>query len=332
MASIRQRDSGWQARVTRRGFPAEVKSFRTRQDAETWARSIETEIDRGTHQNRTSIERTTLADILQRYAEEVTPDKKGARDEAIRLNAIRANRLGKFALANLTPAAVARFRDERLQCVSAGTVLRDLALLSSVLNHARREWGFPLQNVVQDIRKPRQPQGRERLLTEAEELALLNAAMPTGRRSLWLQPILIIALETAMRRGELLALRWEHVSLDKRTAYLPDTKNGAPRTVPLSPRAIETLRAMPRSLGGQVFPISEPALHLRFKRACARAGVADLHFHDLRHTATTRLSERLSNVMELSAVTGHRSLQMLKRYYHPKAERLAEKLAIPAGQ
>lgn len=332
MASIRQRGSGWQARVTRRGFPAEVKSFRTRQEAETWARSIEVEIDKGLYQSRTSAERTTLADILQRYAEEVTPGKKGARDEAIRLNAMRANRLGKFALANLTPAAVARFRDERLQSVSAGTVLRDLALLSSVLNHARREWGFPIENVAQAVRKPRQPQGRERLLTEAEELAFLDAAMPLGRRSPWLRPIVVVALETAMRRGELLALRWEHVSLDKRTVQLLDTKNGSRRVVPLSPRAVEVLRALPRSLDGRVFPISEPALHLRFKRACDRAGIVGLHFHDLRHTATTRLAERLSNVVELSAVTGHRSLQMLKRYYHPSAERLAEKLAMPAGQ
>lgn len=291
-----------------------------------WARSVEVEIDRGVHQSRTTAERTTLADILQRYAEEVTPCKKGAKDEVVRLKALRRSRLAKYALAHLSPAAVARYRDERMKDVSAGTVLRDLAVLSSILNHARREWGFPIENVVQPVRKPRQPQGRERLLSDEEERALLDAVAPIRRRSPWVQPIIIIALETAMRRGELLALRWEHVNLDKRTALLPDTKNGARRVVPLSTRAVETLRALPRSIDGRVFPISVPALHLRFKLGCKRAGIDGLHFHDLRHTATTRLAGKLANLAELSAVTGHKSLQMLKRYYHPSAEGLAAKL------
>lgn len=327
MASVRQRGERWQARITRHGFPSEVRSFRTRQEAEAWARSIEVEVDKGIYQSRTTAERTTLADILQRYAEEVTPCKKGGKDEAIRLNAMRKARIAKYALANLTPAVVAHFRDERLRVVSPGTVIRDLAVLSSILNHARREWGFPIENAVQSIRKPRQPQGRERLVSDDEEHALLDAVAPIGRRSPWVQPVIILALETAMRRGELLGLRWEHVNLDRRTALLPDTKNGSRRVVPLSPRAVETLRRMPRSIDGRVFPISAAALHLRFKLACKRAGIAELHFHDLRHTATTRLADKLTNLAELSAVTGHRSLMMLKRYYHPSAEALAQKLA-----
>ncbi|WP_286164419.1 site-specific integrase [Azoarcus sp. DN11] len=284
------------------------------------------EVDKGVYQSRTAAEQTSLGDILQRYAEEVTPSKKGAKEETIRLAALRKMRIGKFALANLTPAVVASFRDERLKAVSAGTVIRDLAVLSSILNHARREWGFPVANVVESIRKPRQPQGRERLLSDEEERALLDAVAPIGRRSPWVQPIIVFALETAMRRGELLALRWEHVNLDKRTALLPDTKNGSRRVVPLSSRAVDTLRGMPRSIDGRVFPISAPALHLRFKLACKRAGITGLHFHDLRHTATTRLADKLTNLAELSAVTGHKSLQMLKRYYHPSAEALAAKL------
>lgn len=326
MASIRLRGERWQARVTRYGFPPETKTFASRQDAEVWARSVEVEIDRGVHQSRTAAERTTLGDVLQRYAEEVTPGKKGAKDEVIRLNALRKSRLALYSLANLSPASIAGYRDERLKKVSAGTVLRDLAVLSSILNHARREWSFPVENVVRSIRKPRQPQGRERLLTEGEERALLAAVAPVRRRSPWVQPVIVVALETAMRRGELLALRWEHVNLERRTALLPDTKNGTRRIVPLSARAVETLRALPRSIDGRVFPISVPALHLRFKLGCKRAGITGLHFHDLRHTATTRLADKLTNIAELSAVTGHKSLQMLKRYYHPNAEVLAAKL------
>jgi integrase len=326
MASIRPRGEGWQVRVTRQGFPPEVKTFRTKQDAEVWARAVETEIDKGTHQSRTTAERATLADILVRYSEEVTPAKKGAKDETIRLKALARSRLAKYALANLTPSAIAAYRDERLKTVGPGTVIRDLAVLSSILNHARREWGFAVTNVVQAIRKPRQPQGRERVLSSTDERALLEAASPINRRTPWLQPVIVMALETAMRQGELLALQWENVSLERRTALLPDTKNGTRRVVPLSTRAVETLRALPRAISGQVFQISKPALHLRFTAACERAGITDLHFHDLRHTATTRLADKLPNLVELSAVTGHRNLQMLKRYFHPDAEVLARKL------
>jgi len=326
MASIRQRGERWQARVTRRGFPPETKSFRTRHEAEAWARSIEVEVDKGTYQNRTLAERTTLADVVRRYLEEVNPLKKGAKDDAIRLTALLKSRLAKHALANLTPAVVGAYRDERLRSVSAATVIRDLAVLSSILNHARREWGLPIENVVRLIRKPRQSQGRDRLLSDDEETALLHAVAPVGRRSPWMQPLIVVALETAMRRGELLSLRWENVNLDKRTALLPDTKNGTRRIVPLSSKAINTLRSMPRSLDGRVFPISAVAVHQRFTLACNRAGITGLRFHDLRHAATTRLAEKLTNLAELSAVTGHKSLQMLKRYYHPSAEALATKL------
>ncbi len=327
MASIRKRGDRWQARVTRYGFPPEVKSFTSKVEADTWARAVETQIDKGTHETRSVIERTTLGEILERYSAEVSPLKKGGKDEAIRLKALARHRIAKYALANLTAAVVAQFRDDRLKAVAPGTVLRDLATLSSILSHARKEWGLPVANVVQAIRKPRQPQGRERVLSLTEEQALLEATAPINRRSPWVQPIIVLALETAMRQGELLALRWEHVSLDRRTALLLDTKNGSRRVVPLSTRAIDTLRTLPRSLNGAVFPISKPALHLRFTLACKRAGITGLRFHDLRHTATTRIASKLPNLVELSAVTGHKSLQMLKRYFHPDAEALAAKLA-----
>jgi integrase len=129
-----------------------------------------------------------------------------------------------------------------------------------------------------------------------------------------------------MRRGELLALEWRHVDLHAQTAFLPMTKNGTARMVPLSSSAVEILKALPRSETGMVFPLSHMMVHKCFTLACKRAGVHDLHFHDLRHAATTKLAEKLPNVIELASVTGHRTIQMLKRYYHPSAEALARKL------
>jgi integrase len=129
-----------------------------------------------------------------------------------------------------------------------------------------------------------------------------------------------------MRRSELLALRWQDVELQDRFVRLHDTKNGDPRDVPLSTRAASTLAGLPRHISGQVFPISADAVKKSFSRAAVRAGLQDLHFHDLRHEATSRIAEKLDNILELSAVTGHKTVQMLKRYYHPRARDLARKL------
>jgi integrase len=155
---------------------------------------------------------------------------------------------------------------------------------------------------------------------------LLNELRPIKRRSPWMVPLVAIALETAMRRGELLAMRWEHVNLDARTVVLPVTKNGTARIVPLSSKAITILKTLKTSSCGPVFPISYMTMHNCFVDACKRAEISNLRFHDLRHTAVSRLAERLPNVIELAAVTGHQTIQMLKRYYHPKAEALALKL------
>jgi integrase len=229
-------------------------------------------------------------------------------------------------MAVLDASKIAVYRDERLRQVSAGTVIRELAYFSSVINHARREWGINIPNPVQLVKKPASPPGRNRILSEDEEVRLLEASIPQANRNIYTRPFIIVALETAMRRSEILSLRWQDLDFGKRTAFLRMTKNGESRTVPLSSRAIATLDALPRLAGANVFAVNFPALENNFKRARMRAGLEDLRIHDLRHTAATRLAEKLSNVLELSAVTGHKQLNMLRRYYHPKAEQIALKL------
>jgi len=308
------------------GFPPEVKTFGTKQDAERWARSIESEMDRGSYVNRSEAESTTLGDVLERYIADVCPSMRGGTEDTIRLRAMCRTRLAKLSMAALTPMAVAAYRDERLKQVQPGTVIRELAYLSAIINHARREWGINTTNPVVSVRKPPTPQGRDRVLSADEESRLLTALAPTGRRNPWLRPMAILSLETAMRRGELLQLRWQNIDLESQTAFLPMTKNGTARTVPLSRKAVTLLKELPRCIDGSVFPINAPAHHKAFKRACKRAGLVDLHWHDLRHTAITRLATKLPNLIELAAVSGHRSLTMLKRYYHPSAADLAKKI------
>lgn len=326
MASFRLHGTRWQARVRRQGYPDVTRSFINKNEAERWARSIESDMDKGQFTDIQEAQRTTLRELILRYVREVTPTMKSVTEDTVRLNAIARKPIASWRLANLNAARIAAFRDERLKEVSNGTVIRELAYLSSIINHARREWGINTPNPVQHVRKPPSPAGRTRTLSIDEKTKLLNALEPSGRQNIWTKPIVVLALETAMRRSELLALRWEHIDLVRQTALLPDTKNGTSRTVPLSTAAVELLGSLPRNISGNVFPIRYFTLDAAFKRAVKRAGLENFHFHDLRHTAITAIAEKLPNLIELSAVTGHKSLSMLKRYYHPSVEDLARKL------
>jgi integrase len=326
MASFRQRGSKWQARIKRDGFPDQVKTFEAKAEAERWARSAEAKMDQGSYVSHTEAQKTSLGDLIQRYMAEVLPSMKGAHEDGIRLRAICRRPICKNSIAALTPAKVAEYRDLRLTEVAAGTVVRELAYLSSIINHGRREWGIHANNPVALVRKPTQPKGRERVLTLSERDRLLIELQPNGRRNVWMFSVVVLALETGMRRSELLALRWGDINLERRTATLHMTKNGESRVVPLSTGAIQSLTAMPRSICGAVFPITACALAANFDKAVERAELPDLHFHDLRHTAITHMATKLPNLIELAAVSGHKSLKMLQRYYHPRSEDLAIKL------
>lgn len=326
MASLRLHGKGWQARVRRKGYPDITKSFQRRQDAERWARAAESEIDKGQFVSIDEAQRSSLGDLIARYLIEVTPKMKGATEDTIRLEAIMRRPIAKWSMANLSAARVARYRDDRLKEVSAGTVIRELAYLSSIINHARREWGINVPNPVQMVRKPQSPQARSRVLNDEEITKLLQALEPAGRRSHWTKPAVQLALETAMRRGELLSLRWDNIDLQGRTAFLPDTKNGDSRTVPLSTAAVQVLQGLPKHISGVVIPVKFFSLDAAFKRARKRAGLEGVRFHDLRRTAITRMAEKLPNVIELAAVSGHKSLMVLKQYYRPSASELANKL------
>ena len=326
MASIRKRGNRWQVRVNRRGFPAESRTFPTKTEAVHWSQIIESEMNKGLYISRTEAERTTFGEVLDRYIKEVSPHKRSGADEIIRLKAMKRHRMSNLSMVAMTPTVLGDFRDDRLKSCAPSTVVRELGMLSSVFNHCIREWRLPILNPVSLIRKPTLPKGRERILSIEEEQRLLSAFEPLGRRSIYMKPLVIVAIESAMRRGELLKLKWTDVDLKQRTAYLDLTKNGEDRTVPLSTRAVATLKVLPRSIDGKVFPINIAAMEAAFHKGRIRARLPDVHFHDLRHTATTRLAEKLTNILELSAVTGHKDLRMLKRYYHPKASDLALKI------
>lgn len=334
MASLRRRSGRWQARVSRKGHGVITKTFLSKEDALKWARSVERTLDLDGVLPRRVASHATVDDLIRRYKSEVVPRLRGAATEVVRLNTI-SRLLGHHRAEDLTPQIVARFRDKRLEDVSPSTCLRELQTLSAMLTTACREWQTVASNPVAGIKKPSPNRGRERRLDSSEETRLLEELTPAARlpngqwskgiRNVWIKPLVQLAIQTAMRRGELLSLRWENVNLQDRTAYLPVTKNGTSRRVPLSSAAIRVLVGLPRTLCGRVFPITPNALRQAFNRARANAGLNDLHLHDIRHEATSRLAERL-NILELSAITGHKDLTCLKRYHHPRAADLAIKI------
>ncbi len=148
----------------------------------------------------------------------------------------------------------------------------------------------------------------------------------SASRARWLASIVQIALESGMRLGEIMGLKWSDVDISRQVARLADTKNGTSREVPLSSIAARILETLPRSIDGHIFPITDEAVKKAFRGAVRRADIDDFRFHDLRHEATSRFFEKGLDIMEVAAITGHKTLTMLKRYTHLRAEDLARKL------
>ena len=329
MAYVRELESGkWQAVVRRSGNKPISKSFDTKTQAGQWARMIESEIDRGVFVDRTESERATVGELIDRYLAEVTPKKKSVRPEKQRLNALKSH-FGAFSLASVRSCHISAYRDARLKAGLAGaTVVKDLNSLSHLFEVAIKDWGFPcIANPAKLVRRPPVARGRDRRLFTGEE-AMLFAACGKSRATMLL-PAVRFAIETAMRMGEILSLEWRNVDTAQRVATLPDTKTGDARQVPLSTAAMTAISSLPRHFkDGRVFWTWSRAdsLENAWRRAVKAADIEDFRFHDLRHEAVSRLFERGLNVMEVSAISGHKTLQMLRRYTHLRAEDLALRL------
>lgn len=333
MATVTKRGPyQWQAKVRKQGYPSQSKTFETKREADAWISVIESEMNRSVFVDRSKAERETLDDVIQRYVDEVAPEHKGGHAEILRLGKFRRDedKLCKRAMGTLKIEDFEAYRDRRLNEDerAPGTVKRELGLLHCVIESSRRRLGL-LENPISSVRRPRVNDNREIRFEDDEESRLMTALEDC--RNVWVKPTVILALETCMRRGELLSLQWEHVDIKKRTAHLPDTKNGQSRDVPLSPKALEVLEVLPRSMDGRVLATTAEALKNAFERTRKRADLEHFNFHDLRHEGISRLFEAGWNVMEVAAVSGHRDLQSLKRYTNLKASDLADKMMLISG-
>lgn len=326
MATITKRGASWFAQIRRKGFTPRYKSFSTKGEAQTWARQQETLFDGGAGLAVANPQRRlTLRELLARYMEEVSPKKRGAASEILRLAKMQRCSMCDLAVQSLTAASIAAYRDQRLAVAKAGTVRRELATLRHALDIARKEWGVAIQfNAARLVSLPIANDARDRRLNPGDMERLLLAAKVT--RNANVEPIILLAIETGLRRGEILGLDWQYINIAKRTAHIPHTKTGVARTIPLTDGAIAILLSLERQ-HGKVFTLTANAFRQAWERLRDRAGLSDLRFHDLRHEAISRFCELGLSIPEVATISGHRDPRMLLRYSHIRPADLAMRLA-----
>lgn len=318
MAAIRRHRDKWQARVRRKGYPTKSRSFTNKADAHRWALRIEVQIETGDLPNNTTTV-PTFVSALQRYEEEVSRYKKGFDAEKYRLAKLQKVSWSGLTLNKITATQVSDFKLKRLNEVAPPTVRKELYLISSVFETARKEWGLTaLRNPVSDIKVPSGANPR-RSRIPIETLTKLHKAIDESCHR-YLPHIITLALETGMRRGEILNLGWKQYFQEKRLIELLNTKNGGSRYVPLSMKAIGAIDHGEKQ-NELIFPISGNAVRLAWERLKNTHGLEGVRFHDLRHEAISRMFDEGLTVPEVASISGHRTVSMLFRYAHVRSNR-----------
>jgi len=297
------------------------KILPTKQAAKDWAARQEYTI---LNESPSDVESVLFSEVLNRYANEVSPKKRGERWEIMRIKRFKEDAFASKAIGDLSPKDFAAWRDARLREVAPGTVNREMTLLSGVLTVARKEWGLIETNPISDVRKPSKPPPRDRIVTEEElDRLVLSAGSDLSNATARAFHAFLFAIETAMRAGEIVGLQWERIDLAHRVCKLPMTKNGTARDVPLSKEAVRLLECLPEA--DPVFDLNSRQLDVLWRKLRDRAAVSDLTFHDSRHIAITRLAKKLE-VLELARMVGHRNLNELLTYYNASAADIAKRL------
>lgn len=323
MATIQKRSGKYRAIVRKHGRTL-TATFTRKKDAEHWARETEIAIETGTLEVYESL---TFGDVINRYMREVTPTKKSARDETLRLKRFMRENAGMTnrPIDKLTRRDVALWRDERLQNVAAGSVNREWNTLSAVYTHAVKVWGLSLpDNPFRQVARPKSAPPREQRITPDDVDGFLAALKYDGqsrpeKTREYVAWCFLFAIETAMRAGEVLKLQPDDIH--NRTATLRDTKNGTDRVVPLSREAQRLL-----SLVDLPLPVSSGSLDAIFRRN-RPASLRHINFHDTRHEALSRMAKKIHNPMDLAKISGHKDVNILLNvYYNPDDSHLADLL------
>ena len=335
MANIEKRTTtdgkiAYRVKIRLKGYPVQSATFERMTDAKKWVQSTESAIKEGRHFKTSEAKRHTLGDLIDRYISDVLPTKpKNARNQSQQFEWWRAQ-MGSYSLADVTPALIAQYRDTLASGVtvrgtqrSPATVNRYLAALSHAFTIAVKEWEWIEDTPMRKVTKGKESRGRVRFLSDDERTRLLKTCKEST--SHFLYPVVVLALSTGMRQGEIMNLTWDVIDLNKGRAILHETKNGERRAVAIAGHALEVLKELGkvrRIDSGLLFPAkeirSQKPIDLRtpWENAVKKAELADFHFHDLRHSTASYLAMNGASLAEIAEVLGHKTLQMVKRYAH----------------
>lgn len=340
MAAIQKRGNVFRVRIIRKGYQSKSKTFSTRIEAVKWARKIETEIDQGvikpskTLANRMLDKQLSFGEAAEHYIKNHSIHKRNCKTETGTIRAL-IRLWGQDHVQSIDKAKVFAMRDDLLSRGRSGdTVNHYYNAISKIYQMLQTEWSMTVDNPIKGVKRlPANPSRTKRINGEAETALLLACEQSTSKL---LKLIIQFAIETGMRRGEFMGLKWFDIDLQSRRAFLHITKNGEPRQVPLTLKAVQILSKIKGEHPEYVFPLRMEALRRHFERAVQQArdswandGINpfdDLRLHDLRHEALSRLSDAGLNVIELAHISGHKTLAMLARYTHPSHKAIFKKL------
>jgi integrase len=340
MAAIQKRGNAFRVRIIRKGYQTQSKTFGTRIEAIKWARKIETEIDQGvikpskTLANRMLDHQLSFGEAAEHYIKNHSIHKRNYKTEMGTIRAL-VKLWGQNRVDDIDKVKIYALRDDLiLRGRSGSTINHYFNAISKIFQMLQSEWAISIENPIKGIKRVQANPSRTKRINGETEIALLSACAQSS--SELLKPIVEFAIETGMRRGEFMGLKWADIDLPSRRAFLHMTKNGEPRQVPLTLKAIQILKELKNSQHEYVFPLSKDALRRYFDKAVKIAKenwalseanpFEDFRLHDTRHEALSRLSDAGLNVIELSHISGHKTLTQLARYTHPSHQAIFSKL------
>lgn len=334
MAVIQERttqsgEKRYLATIRLKGHPTQSATFSRRNDAKKWIQTTEANIREGRYLHSSQERKKTVLDVIERYERDILPHRTKDKDKMQRLLNWWKREMGSYILTNVHPSLLSEMRDKlksqvpprRKKPRSASTVIHYMVALSNAFNFAVKEWGWMRENPMLKVAKPKLNNQRERVLSDKELKALLKAA--AGSPNSYIHLIVLLAITSGARFGEIINLTWNDVDIKNRRLFLRKTKNGDQRTVPLieetraiivamsKVRRIDTTLLFPREDGKAPQEIRKAWLNV-----LDEAGIKNFRFHDLRHTCATYLAENGATLIEIASILGHRTLQMVKRYSH----------------
>lgn len=325
MATIRKRGNKYSAEVNFRGVKKH-NTFASLRQANYWAAKVELEIEEGVHQGITHV----FADVIEKYAQHITPTKRGADNELIQLRRLRREKWVHIELDKLTIEHLAAYRDVRLKTIKPSTFKREYTLVKAMAAKASLFNIEVNQLLFNGLPIPKAFPKDIKRITKDHEQRLLDAANDGIGQFEYLHPLIRLALATAMRRGELLSLHWSDVDMDSGWLEVAahKAKSGYSRKIPLTDAALEALRDLKDLAGNSesVVGCTSSAVKCSFERLRTRAGLKHIRFHDLRHEGISRLHEMGLTLPEIQSISGHREMAMLERYSHASVSSLAAKL------